>query len=220
MMIAASQICAGSGFESYEYGNNAQNLRLKARSNDLSDDEIRKLVADSSSIVAGKRITISPIIENSNQERYSYYYTRKTASEIEFKWVSDSLVMSELGVIPNSVWIKSLPTALIPNGSGFEHYREAAARMKSNLLLLYKIDANIFENVKLFGKNSAMAISTIEFIILNVAEGSIVNSVVVSKRIKIQQNENESSDEMIFRAKSLAILEGLKEGIQKIKTSL
>jgi len=215
-----SMISNAGSLSKFENLDDTQNPRLKAQSTGLNDIEIKRLVNDTSAISSGKRITISPIIENSNQDRYSYYYSRKSASEIEFKWISDSLVLAELETVPNAQWIKSLPAALIPNGSGFEHYRESAARMKSNILLLYKIDANIYENVKLFGKNSAMAISTIDFVVLNVAEGSIINSVVVSKRVKIQQNENESSEEMIYRAKSMAIIEGLKEGISKIKKAI
>lgn len=216
LVLISNAVCSGSfGIEEFNRDGN----RLNAGSNSLSESEIRRLVNDSSAVKTEKRISISAILENTDRDRY-YYYPRKSASEIEFKWISDSLVKSEISDVSNATWIKSLPAALIPNGSGFDHYRDAAARMKSNELLLYKVDANIYENYKLFGKNTVMAISTIDFILLNVAEGSIINSVVVSKKVKIQQNENESSDETIFRAKSMAILESLKEGVRMIKPSL
>lgn len=204
---------------SWDYSERTQSERLKTITSPLNESDIVRLVNDSSAIATNKRIAISAIVETSNQDKY-YYYPKKSASEIEFKWISDSIVKAEMSTISGSIWIKQLPATLIPSGSGFDHYREAAARLRANILLLYKIDANIYENVKMFSKNTVMAISTIEFITLNVSSGTITASEVVSKKVKIQQQEDETSEAMINRAKTMAIIEGLKEGIQKIKPQI
>jgi hypothetical protein len=47
-----------------------------------------------------------------------------------------------------------------------------------------------------------------------------VDPEVVSKKLKIQQAEDEPSQSMIDRAKSLAILEAIREGIQALKPQL
>jgi hypothetical protein len=204
---------------SWDYTDRTESERLKPITTSLSETDIIRLLNDSSKIGSNKRIAISTIAESNSQDR-SYYYPRKSASEIEFRWITDSIVKSEIATIPGADWIKPLPSTLIPSGSGFDHYREAAAKLRANILLLYKIDASIYENTKAFSKNTVMAIATIEFISLNVATGTISASEVVSKKVKIQQQDDESSESMLNRAKAMVIIEGLKEGIHRIKPQL
>lgn len=204
---------------SWDYAERTGAQPFKTFPSVMTDSELVRLVNDSSKIEDGKRIAISTITESDSRNN-GYFYPRRSASEIEFKWICDSIVKSELSTIPHSTWVKPLPTTLIPAGSGFDHYREAAARLHANILVLYKVDANIYENVKLFGKNTVMAISTIEFMAINISNGTVTASEVVSKKVKIKQEEDEPSESMMDRAKSLAILEAIKEGIRSIKPQL
>ncbi len=219
LIIGFAIIPSVAGGSSWEYEERTGTQPLRTISSSLTDSDVVRLVNDSGKIAEGKRIAISAIIETDSRNS-GYYYPRKSASEIEFRWICDSIVKSELSTISRSTWVKPLPTTLIPSGSGFDHYREAAARLRANILVLYKVDANIYENVKLFGKNTVMAISTIEFMAVNVSNGTITASEVVSKKLKIQQEEDEPSQSMIDRAKSLAILEAIREGIQALKPQL
>ena len=207
---------ASAGDSKFGYDTEIETTPLKPLVAKLGESDISRLVNNAARIDSAKRIVVTGIVESAPKQ----YWQQKTAGEIEFKWVCDSTVGEQLKDIQRSTWTKSLPSILIPEGSGLSHYREAAARMKANILLLYKADANIFENSKLFGPNTVMAISNVEFIALNVESGVVLASRVISNRVKFSQQKEESSAELVARTKGVAILQALREGAAQIKSEL
>lgn len=212
MLLSASFCQTKSALLQFDTEVNSKNLSQ----NILKLDSLTKskLINFNQKIDTNKKISFIGI--NSSQDEFRNH--RK--NNLENLWAIDSISASTLSNTQNITWIKKLPSILIPNNASLDDYLDAAAMLKSNILIIYKINANIYEDVAVFGKNSAMAISNIEIIAIDVLNKSIITSQSSMKKSIFKQNDNETSEDFSTRAKNNVILENLKESIEKIKSSI
>jgi len=113
--------------------------------------------------------------------------------------------------------VKSLPSILTPSKLNISKLRESAVRMQANLLVVYSIQSDIFEEIHLFKANEVKAYSTCEMILFDTRTGIVPFSEVITKKYKTQKLESDANiRETRKRAEQEAILETLNELSSKL----
>jgi hypothetical protein len=177
----------------------------------LSEEAI-KTILDSKLVLPQKAklaIMKFPGAEGMAVKYYGYDYLRaegylKTQQEY-IDSLSQKLINSD-----RIIEVTLLPSLLTPKDATTPVLREAAVRLQSNLLLVFRVTSDIYQQYKWLAKDKVKAFSTVEVILLDVKTGLIpYTSVVTRESTKFKETSDFDINETRKRAEKEAVLASL-----------
>lgn len=146
---------------------------------------------------------------------YGYGYSR---SETYLK-MQQSYIDSLSSGLEKSGYIGSvihLPSMLTPQSPTIPVLREAAVRVQSPLLVIFRIQSDTYQEYRVFRSSRAKAYATIEFVLLDVRSGIIPFTAIITEEYETSKIESDSNTEdMMRRAENEATLQALEQGISE-----
>ena len=114
-----------------------------------------------------------------------------------------------------------LPSLLTPKDATIPILREASVRLQADLLFVYRISSDVYQQYKWFEKDKVKAFSTCEVVLLDVKTGLIPYTKVVTKEsIQLKEKKDFNINETRKRAEKDAVLSSLNIIADDLKTFL
>lgn len=180
----------------------------------LSEDAIKRIL--SSKLELPHRITISIMKFPDKPEhvirRYGYYYWR-VENYIKLQQEYIDILSSKLNESYRVKEVILLPSLITPEEATIPIIREAAVRLQSDLLLVFRIKSDIYQKYRrfIFGKDKLKVFSTVEVVLLDVRTGIIPFTTIVTKEhITFKESEDFSMGEAMLRAEKEVVIKSLK----------
>lgn len=110
-----------------------------------------------------------------------------------------------------------LPSMLTPSEPSLPILREAAVRLQSPIMIIFRINSDIYQEFRLFRSDKAKAYATVELVLLDIKTGIIPFTSIVTEEYLTEKNDSDSnSSETMKRAESKATLKALKRASQEL----
>jgi len=107
--------------------------------------------------------------------------------------------------------VTPLPSLMIPKQPSIPLLREAAVRMQSDLLLVYRLTSDVYSREAIFSKDRVKAFGTCEAVLLDVRTGLVPFTRIVTREQSAQKKPSDLVfEETIQRAEKEASLLSLK----------
>ena len=146
-----------------------------------------------------------------NSSIYGYGYWRSEA----YLKLQQSYVDTLSSKIKNSAKIKSvsvLPSLLTPQSPTIPVLREASVRLQSPLLVVYRINSDIYEEYRVFKANKSKAYATVEIVLLDVRTGIIPFTSIATREYQSTKSKQDTNDrDLKRRTEQEAVNRALKE---------
>lgn len=114
-----------------------------------------------------------------------------------------------------------LPSMLTPQEPTLPILREAAVRLQSPIMLIFRINSDIYEEFRLLRSNRAKAYATIEIVLLDVRTGIIPFTTIVTEEFLTEKIDSDAnSRETMIRAEREATLKSLEAASTNINEFL
>jgi hypothetical protein len=110
-----------------------------------------------------------------------------------------------------------LPVLLVPSNRSVAHYREAAARTQSDLLLIYQASCRTYEKFRMFRASESKAFCTVEALLLDVRTGIVPFTNTVTKELLITESKDDSN---IYETRRRSELNAIREALSQVATSV
>jgi hypothetical protein len=157
-------------------------------------------------------------MENSGtglRKYYGYQYWRDEefleTQENNYAALRDALIKSR-----SVSEAKQMPSILIAEAPSLAILREAAARLQADLILIYSVNSETFEKLRVFAPNTIKSYSTCELVLFDVRSGIVPFSSIVTEKVETEKTKDEVSEsEARKRAENEAIMKALNRlGLQ------
>ncbi|NGP90183.1 hypothetical protein [Fodinibius halophilus] len=140
---------------------------------------------------------------------YGYGYWRSE----DYLKLQQSYIDTVVSGVTNAKPIRTvslLPSLLTPKDPTIPVLREAAVRLQAPLLLIFRINSDIYEEFRFFQKNRAKAFATAELVMLDVRTGIIPFTTIVTKDHLSEKVDSDSNNrEMMMRTEQEAVNKAL-----------
>jgi hypothetical protein len=170
----------------------------------LSDEAISKILSSKMEIPTQAKLALMKFPGTRR-----YYWSDEDTLSLQQEHVdtlSKALLKSEAihDVTP-------LPSLMTPQNASIPLLREAAVRMQSELLLVFRVTTDTYFRYRSFSSDKTKAYSTCELVLLDVRTGLIPFTAVVTRdRFEARAREDLSLAETMRRAEKLAADEALR----------
>ncbi len=105
-----------------------------------------------------------------------------------------------------------IPQLLLPNKVNVSALREAAARLQSELVLIYQVKMEVHEDANLFSKDEARSYASVEAMLLHVRTGIVPWTFTADQEFRFKENnQDEQNRGLYFRARDEATKKALSE---------
>ncbi len=155
-----------------------------------------------------------------NSSIYGYGYWR---SESYLK-LQQSYVDTLSNRILSSEKISSvsvLPSLLTPQNPTIPILREAAVRLQSPLLVIYRINSDIYEEYRTFRANRSKAYATVELVLLDIRTGIIPFTAISTKEYQsTKQKSDVTVNDFLKRTEAVAVNRALEDTAERLTTFL
>ena len=179
----------------------------------LSEEAINRILGSKIVLPQNAKIALMKFPDRTEQGRFSRYGYRYSRSEDYLKLqqsYSDS-VTSELLTSSRIAEVIPLPSMMLPKEPSIPILREAAVRLQADLLLVYRITSDIYQEYVLFGKDKVKAYCTCEVVFLDIRTGIIpFTTVVTEDKLVLKEKDDLNIDEASRRAEKLATIGTLR----------
>lgn len=108
-----------------------------------------------------------------------------------------------------------LPVLLVPSNRSVAHYREAAARTQSDLLLIYQASCRTYEKFRFFRPSESKAFCTVEALLLDVRTGIVPFTNTVTKELLIIESKDDFN---IYETRRRSELNAIREALGQAAT--
>ena len=158
------------------------------------------------------------VLQAPSRSRYpTYYVTERDVSTREAHIDTLGARLVPVGVRE----IESIPSLLVPEQPSVPVLREIAVRLQADALLLYRVNGDLYQNVRLFRSDQFKAYATCEAILLDVRTGAIPFTTVVTRECLTQSQDSDlTTSDARRRAEQQAILLALSEMGREVATFL
>ncbi len=129
---------------------------------------------------------------------YGYGYWR-SESYIKLQQSYIDTLTSKISSSSKISSISVLPSLLTPQNPTIPILREASVRLQSPLLVIYRINSDIYEEYRVFRANKSKAYATIEIVLLDVRTGVIPFTALATREFQSSKNENDTNDQDLLR---------------------
>jgi hypothetical protein len=106
-----------------------------------------------------------------------------------------------------------LPGLLVPSNRSVAHYREAAARTQSDLLLIYQASCRTYEKFRMFRASEAKAFCTVEALLLDVRTGIVPFTNTVTRELLIVESKDDFS---IYETRRRSELNAIRDALNQV----
>jgi len=155
-----------------------------------------------------------PIEQNSSI--YGYGYWRSEAYlKLQQSYVDTLSSKIEVSDKINSVSV--LPSLLTPQSPTIPVLREAAVRLQAPLLVVYRINSDIYEEYRVFKANKSKAYATVEIVLLDIRTGIIPFTTIATKEYHSTKNSQDSNNrDFLRRTESVAVNKALNQVAEEL----
>ncbi len=177
----------------------------------LSEEAISRILSSKIQLSQKAKLALMkfPYPEGRAQRYYGSYYWR---SEDYLKTQQEyiDIFSAKFSISDRIQEVILLPSLMTPKEPTIPILREAAVRLQADLLLVFRITSDIYEQYVFFGKDKAKAYSTVEAVLLDVRTGIIPFSLVVTREhTEFKQEEDINFNETMKRAEKEAVIKAL-----------
>lgn len=184
----------------------------------LGDDAINKILSSELQLADNAKIAIIrfPGAQNGALRYYgSNYWRSEGYLKTQQKYVDT--IIEKLSSSEHVSKVVLLPSLLTPSDATIPVLREAAVRLQSDLLLVYRITSDIYHKWKLLSDDQVKAYSTCEAVLLDVRTGIIPFTSVTTKEVQVKKEKQDLEiTETMRRAESLAVMDSLNSIAQEL----
>jgi len=150
-----------------------------------------------------------PISSSGQNSVYGYGYWR-SEDYLKLQQSYIDTLTAELNRTDQTGSLVLLPSMLTPSEPTLPVLREAAVRLQSQLMIVFTINSDIYQEFRLFRGNKAKAFATVEMVLFDVRTGIIPFTVIVTEEYETTKNDSDSnSSETMKRAEQEATLKAL-----------
>lgn len=179
----------------------------------LSEDAVKQILDSKIVLPAKSKIALIKFEgydqHTSASKYYGYYYWRSEdylKLQQHFIDTVSSILLSSNRVVE----VTPLPSLLLPKDATVSVLREAAVRLQSDLLLIFRLTSDTYYEYVIFGKDKAKAFSTCEFVLFDVRTGIIPFTTIITKEVLVrEQSEDINTNELMKRAERSASIDAL-----------
>ena len=133
-----------------------------------------------------------------NSSTYGYGYWRSEAYlKLQQSYVDKLTSKIEHSSKINSVSV--LPSLLTPQSPTIPVLREASVRLQSPLLVIYRINSDIYEEYRVFRSNKSKAYATVEVVLLDVRTGIIPFTSIATREYQSTKTKEDTNDRDLIR---------------------
>lgn len=195
---------------------------IKSDQDVLGDDVIQKIL--SSKLVLPPKAKIAVLRFNASEEttwsRHGYWRAR-TEGYVKLQQEYGDSISGRLERLPRVVEVATLPSLLVPEQPTVPKLREAAVRLQADLLLIYRISSDQYQDPSVFGKDRAKAYSTVEMLLLDIRTGLIPFTTVVTQDFEtIEATGDYNIDETTLRAERTTTATALANATNRLTAFL
>lgn len=203
--------------ESYQQREEISTSLFASDSSQLSNEAAEQILNGKITIPNNSRVALLKLpSSNIGVRYYGYNYWRsEDYLDLQQSYV-DTLTNRLLSAQPIEN-VVVLPSFVTSEKLSLPQMREAAVRMQANLLVIYKIESNIFENFRLFKSNQVKAFSNCEVAVLDTKTGILPFTNVVTMKHLV---ETKGSDSEMAETRKRAEIEVNKLCLNEIGSSI
>ncbi len=157
----------------------------------LSDEAVAKILSSKLLLPEKVKVALMKFPDDAwGSREYGRFYWRDEQylklQQAQIDTLSDALTKSGLASD-----VTPLPTLMTPKQPSIPTLREAALRMQSDLLLVFRIGSDTYTEYRTFSKDQVKAYSTCELVLLDIRTGLVPFTRVISRE---QLEQKQSSD--------------------------
>ena len=217
--------CASSGSYYDPYGNqeSAPTLTKSLFPSDqsvISQAAIDTILASEIQLPRNSKIALINFPSENSQRSslYGYGYWR-SEDYLKLQQSYIDTLSSQLLQTDFAASVIHLPSMLTPIEPTLPILREAAVRLQSPIMIVFRINSDIYEEFRLFRNNKAKAFATLELVLLDVRTGIIPFTSIVTEEYMTEKLDSDSNfSETMKRAEREATLKSLHSALNKLNT--
>lgn len=113
--------------------------------------------------------------------------------------------------------VSVLPSLLTPQNPTIPILREAAVRLQSPLLVVYRINSDIYEEYRAFRANRSKAYATVELVLLDIRTGIIPFTAISTKEYQSTKQKNDITvNDFLRRTEAVAVNRALEDTAERL----
>lgn len=194
ILLAVCCGCGGSLMQTSEYQRRPaiQSALLKSDQDVMSDEVIQKIF--SSKLVLPPRAKVALLrfddgVDHVSSSRYGGYYFYNEDHQLQQEHMDT--ITARVGRLARVVEVAPLPSLLVPEHPSVGTLREAAVRLQADLLVVFRVSSDRYQEWVPFGRDKVKAYSTAEMILIDVRTGLIPFTTVLTKEDLILQEKGD-----------------------------
>ncbi|WP_020404805.1 hypothetical protein [Gracilimonas tropica] len=221
LFLLSSCASSGSYYDSYGYQENEPTLTKSLFPSDqrvISQAAIDTILASEIQLPRNAKIALINFPSENTQRSsvYGYGYWR-SEDYLKLQQSYIDTLSSHLLETDFAESVIHLPSMLTPIEPTLPILREAAVRLQSPLMIVFRINSDIYEEFRFFRNNKAKAFSTIELVLLDVRTGLIpFTSIVTEEYMAEKLNSDSNFRETMKRAEREATLRSINKASNKL----
>jgi hypothetical protein len=177
----------------------------------LSDEAVARILSSKLELPAKAKLALMKFSDSGFGARYygSFYWRDEQYLQLQQAQVD---TLSQALLASNQIEeVTPLPTLMIPKQMSIPVLREAAVRMQSDLLLIYRVTSDTYSEYRVFTKDRVKAYSTCEVVLLDVRTGLVPFTRVVSReQEELKQPTDLDLSQTMRRAEQASTIKALK----------
>jgi hypothetical protein len=174
----------------------------------LGDDAVTRILNSKLELPPKSKVAVMKFPEAEGSRYYGYWRDEEylKLQQSQFDALSHALLASD-----QIVELTPLPSLMTPSRVSIPVLREAAVRMQSDLLIVFRVASDTYSQYRVFAKDKVKAYSTCEVVVLDVRTGLVPFTRVVSRdQVESKQSSDFDLAETMRRAEQLSAANALK----------
>jgi hypothetical protein len=174
----------------------------------LGDDAVARILSSKLELPPKSKVAVMKFPEAEGSRYYGYWRDEEylKLQQAQFDSLSRALLASD-----QIVEITPLPSLMTPTRVSIPVLREAAVRMQSDLLIVFRVASDTYSRYRMFSKDKVKAYSTCEVVVLDVRTGLVPFTRVVScDQVETKQSSDFDLAETMRRAEQVSAADALK----------
>jgi len=203
--------------ESYQQREEIATSLFASDSTQLSNEAAQQILEGKISIPENSRVALLKLPSDALGLRYYGYNYWRSEDYMDLQQSYVDTLIAQLIQARSVENVVVLPSFISDEKMTLPQMREAAVRMQSNLLVIYKIESDVFENHRLFSKSQAKAFSTCEVAVLDTKTGILPFTNVITKKYLVEALD---SDANMSETRKRAEVEANEQCLSEIGSSI
>ncbi len=182
----------------------------------MSDDAVGRILSSKLELPAKAKVALMKFPGAEGSRDYGRYYWRDE-DYLKLQQSQVDTLTQALQASEQIAEVTPLPSLMTPSRVSIPILREAAVRMQSDLLLVFRVSSDTYSQYRTFAKDKVKAYSTCELVLLDVRTGLVPFTRVVSReRLELKQSADLDLSETMRRAEQASAAEALKAAAEDL----